>query len=358
MKTPLFYHKRPMFGLDIGSQTVKFLQLEMHQKNALVKAYGSVATDQKIMKGGVVTNIPKAAELIDELLANQVKGSLTTNRVVMSIPVAHVFTRVLSLPAMSKKELESAMQLEVEQSVPMPSKNLYYDYETTDIGDPENTLVRMVAAPRAIVDSYVDVCDMLGLDLALVQTNIKADAQLCMNYEDLTADSPYIIVDVGGDSIDVGILDATLRVTGTVDEGGNSLTQAIAQALHLSPSKANALKVNQGISAGTHQQKIKTAVAPLLDKVILEIKRMIRFYEERVHEGSEISQILIVGGGANMPGLGDYLTDATHIPTRVSSPWGRYITFGKLEPPEHADLPRFLTCAGLALARDQEVFGL
>lgn len=358
MKTPLFYHKRPFFGLDIGSQTVKFLQLDANQKKAVVKAYGSVATDQKIMHEGVITNISKAAELVDELLAKNMHGKLDTNRVVMSIPVAHVFTRVVSLPTMSKKELESAMQLEVEQSVPMPTKAIYYDYETTDIGDPDNMLVRIVAAPRAIVDSYVDVCDMLGLDLALVQTNIRADAQLCMMYEDLTPNSPYIVVDVGGDSIDVGILDETLRVTGTVDEGGNSLTNAIAKALHLSPAKANKIKVDQGISAGAHQAKVKTAVTPILDKVILEIKRMIRFYEERVREGSEISQILIVGGGANMPGLGDYLTDATHIPTRVSSPWGNHITFGKLEPPEHADLPRFLTCAGLALARDDEVFEL
>lgn len=356
MKTPLFYHKRPIFGLDIGSQTVKFLQLEQRKNQAVVKAYGSVEADQEIMKAGVITNIPKAAELIDTLLAQNMQGTLTTNRVVMSIPVSHVFTRVLTLPVMSRKELRSAMQLEVEQSVPMPVKNLYYDYETTDLGDPENELVRIVAAPRNIVDSYVEVCEMLGLDLTLVQTNISADAQLCAKYEELIPDSPYVIVDVSGDSIDVGILDRTLRVTGTVEEGGNSLTQAIAKVLHLSPAKANKVKVTQGLSLGTNQDKIRTAVEPILDKVVMEIKRMIRFYEERVHEGSEVSQILIVGGGANMPGLGDYLTNATHIPSRVSSPWSRYVTFGKLEPPEFADLPRYLTCAGLALAEDEEVF--
>jgi hypothetical protein len=49
---------------------------------------------------------------------------------------------------------------------------------------------------------------VLGLDLALVQTNIRADAQLCRLYEDTTADHPYVIVDMGGDSIDVGILDS------------------------------------------------------------------------------------------------------------------------------------------------------
>ena len=125
MKTQLFYHKKPMFGLDIGSQTVKFLQLEVHGRKAQVCAYGSVATEEKIMKDGVIVNIPKAAEQVDSLLAEHAKGTLTTNRVVMSIPVAHVFTRVLSLPTMSKKELDNAVQLEVEQSVPVPSKDLY-----------------------------------------------------------------------------------------------------------------------------------------------------------------------------------------------------------------------------------------
>lgn len=356
MKTPLFYHKRPVFGLDIGSQTVKFVQLEKKPKHSVVKAYGSIATDQKIMKGGVITNIPKAAELVDAMLSKNLKGHLTTNRVVMSIPVSHAFTRVLTLPPMSSKELENAIQLEVEQSVPVASKDLYFDYEVMDSDNDNQILVRMEAVPKNIVDSYVDMCDMLGLDLSLIQTNIKADAQLCMNYENLTSDNPYIIVDVGGDSIDVGILDQTLRVTGTVDEGGNSLTNAIAKSLNLLPAKANDIKVSQGIGAGTNQKKVKAAVTPILDKVILEIRRMTRFYEERVKEGGEISQIVIVGGGANMPGLGDYLTDEIHIPTTVSSPWGKRISFGRLEPPEHADLPRFLTCAGLALVQDEEIF--
>lgn len=358
MKTPLFYHKRPLFGLDIGSQTIKFVQLEKHAKHVGVKAFGSIATDEAIMKAGVITNIAKAAGLIDTLLADHTKGRLTTNRVVMGVPVSRAFTRVLTLPALSPKEMHSAVQLEVEQSIPVPSKDLYYDYETTDIGDPENVLVRIVATPKAIINSYVDVCDMLGLELVLAQTNIKADAQLCSRFENIGKDSPYVIIDVGGDSVDVGILDHTLRVTGTVDEGGNSLTQAIARSLHLSPEKANNIKVTQGIGAGKNQQKVLEAVSPILDKVVHEIQRMIRFYEERVHEGSQVSQILIVGGGANMPGLGDYLTNATHLPTRVSSPWNRFIRFDKIEPPEHADLPRFLTSVGLALAQEEEIFGL
>lgn len=337
---------------------MKAMQLEAHQGKATVKAFGSIDTDARIMKNGVITNIPEAAKTIDTLLSKELSGTLTTNRVVMGVPVSHVFTRVLTLPLMSKKELDNAVQLEVEQSVPVASKNLYFDYETTDTGNPDNMLVRMVAVPRTIVDSYAAVCDLLKLDLALVQTNIRADAELCLMYEDLTGSNPYFILDVGGNSIDIGILDATLRVTGTVDEGGNSLTAAIAKELKVSESKAHTIKVTHGLNASKSQAKIMKAVDPILAKVTTEIKRMTRFYQERIKEDAEISQILIFGGGANMPGFGDYLTNATRIPTRVSSPWGNQIVFGKLEPPEHADLPRFLTCGGLALAKDNEALGL
>jgi type IV pilus assembly protein PilM len=358
MKTKLFYHRRPMFGLDIGSQSVKAMQLDTRGKKSTVLAYGSTSTDEKIMKGGVVTDVPAAAKLVDNLLAKEFNGTLTTNRVVMSVPVSRVFTRVLNLPAMSKKELDSAVKLEVDQSVPVPSKDLYYDYEATETADPKNVMVRMVAVPKSIIDSYTSVCDLLGLDLAMVQTNIQADAQLCLLYEDISGKNPYIIVDVGGNSIDVGMLDETLRVTGTVDAGGNNLTDSIATALKISSSEAHSIKITQGIGAGENQAKIKAAVTPILDKVITEINRMTRFYQERIKEGSKISQIVIVGGGANMPGLGDYLTDATRTPTKVTAPWGNDISFGKLSPPDSADLPRFLTCAGLALVRDEEIFGL
>jgi type IV pilus assembly protein PilM len=357
MKAPLFFHKKPLFGLDIGSQTVKLIQIDAKGNKAQVKAYGFIDTDEKIMKDGVISDVRGAAKLIDQLLAENVIGKLDTNRVAMSVPVSRVYTRVVTLPKMNNKELADAVQLEVEQSVPVPSKNLYFDFETTDIGEPNSQLVRMVAIPKEIVDSYSTVCDLLGLDLALIQTNIRADAQLCMRYEDLESNNPYIILDVGGNAIDIGVIDTTLRITGTVDEGGNSLTAAIAKNLKISEPKAHTLKISQGLSAGKQQVKVKEAVSPILDKVVKEIERMLRFYQERINKGAEISQILIVGGGASMPGLGDYLTNATRIATRVSSPWGDYISFGKLEPPESADLPRYLTCAGSAMADDKDILG-
>lgn len=355
-KQQLFYHKRPIFGLDIGSQTIKLMQLDYHKTGkAKVVGYGITKTTEKLVNDGVIVGVPDTAKLIDNLLAHGLKGKLTTSRVVMGIPVSHVFTRVITLPQMSKKELAAAVELEVEQSVPLAPKELYYDFEATGGLDSKETLVRMVAAPRRIIESYVDVCKMLRLDLSLIQTNIEADSQLSMLYEDVKKGAPYIIIDVGGVSVDVGILDTTLRVTGTVDTGGEKFTEAIAKVLKVPLNKAQHIKVTKGINPGPEQAKVRQALVPLFDKVVEEINHIKKFYLNRVQQGVEVSQILITGGGANVPGLGDYLTNATRIPTRVASPWSRKISFGHLDPPQKADLPRFLTAAGLALAKVEEV---
>lgn len=331
------------------------MQLNRSRRVATVQAYGIADNKQQVIKNGIITDTVAVAKQIDDLLSHNMIGRLSTNRVVMAIPVAYVFTRILNLPIMSRKELADAVKLEVDQSIPASSKDLYYDYEMTDVANSENMLVRLVAVPRAIVDSYEATCDLLKLDLSLIQTNIRADAQVCSLYEDTDAGSPYIILDVGRNSIDIGVLDDTLRITGTVDAGGDDLTKAIEKELSVSHDEAHEIKVGQGISAGKNQKKVVTAVSPILGKVEAEIKKILRFYEERVSADVAVSQILIVGGGANMPGLGDHLTNATHIATRVAAPWGNKVRFGKLEPPQLADLPRFLTCAGLALADEQEI---
>lgn len=136
--------------------------------------------------------------------------------------------------------------LRLEQSVPVAAKNLYYDYETTDTGDPANRLVRIVATPKDIVDSYVATCDLLGLDL---RCSNKYTCRCTALYEvrRFNTRHPVYYCRRCGDSIDVGIFDATLRVTGTAsEEGGNSLTEAIAKATRCRTRKSQYDKSHPG----------------------------------------------------------------------------------------------------------------
>ncbi|MDN5819364.1 MAG: cell division FtsA domain-containing protein, partial [bacterium] len=72
-----------------------------------------------------------------------------------------------------------------------------------------------------------------------------------------------------------------------------------------------------------------------------------RYYTERLNDEHKIEQVLIVGGGSNIPGIGDYFTNELLMPARVAVPWQK-LDFGKLPQPSKQFRPRYVTVAGLA----------
>jgi Tfp pilus assembly PilM family ATPase len=161
-------------------------------------------------------------------------------------------------------------------------------------------------------------------------------------------DLPSLIIDFGSVNTDLSIFDTTLRVTGTVQGGGDTLTNTIAKALQVTPHQANLIKTKYGLYPSKHQKKVEEALNPLLTSMANEIKKMIRFYQERTGKERTLGQVIIIGGGANMPGMADFLTDKIRVPARTCNPWIN-LDFGELQPPHQLEKTLYATAAGLAL---------
>jgi type IV pilus assembly protein PilM len=72
-----------------------------------------------------------------------------------------------------------------------------------------------------------------------------------------------------------------------------------------------------------------------------------RYYSERINSERKLEQLLIVGGGSNVPGIGEYFTESLVIAARVASPWQK-LDFGKVQEPPKQFRPRYITVAGAA----------
>ena len=159
---------------------------------------------------------------------------------------------------------------------------------------------------------------------------------------------PSVIVDIGVAQTDIAvIIDGTVRVTSSIALGGNTFTIEIAKRLGLSLQNAHQLKVLNGLNAGTRQAKITSSLKPTLDKIISETQKVIRYYNERLNKNRKMEQILIVGSGSNLPGIGEYFTNSLVMPVRVASPWQK-LDFGELTTPAKQYRSRYITVAGLA----------
>jgi type IV pilus assembly protein PilM len=359
-KIPNFYHDKPLFGLDIGHGSMKVMQLSeppatIPEKGyrPRVVGYGFTTFDKAAQDNGVVVQPEIIAKAAHDLFKNGLVGDITTRRVAIAIPAYRTFTRALQLPKLQAKELQEAVELEAEQYISLPLEELYLDFEI--VGETqENIELFVVAVPRTIVDSYVGLAQMLGLEAVLIEPTLSSSGRL-FSVGDTTKE-PVVIIDFGTLSCDISIFDGHTLVTGTVVQGGGAnFTNAIKSQLGVTLEEAGLIKTRYGLGVSKRQAEIQTALEPTMQLILKEIRRMLRYSEERYGESRPIKQIVTLGGGANMPGLSEYLTQALRMAVRHFDPW-QIFNYKGLQPPSTADRPMYAICAGLGLTHPKEVF--
>jgi type IV pilus assembly protein PilM len=359
VKTANFFHDKPLFGMDIGHGSLKVMQLEEQSAKAPLRThrprvigYGFTTFDKAAQEDGVVVEPEIIAKAATELFDKHLIGDITTRRVAFAIPAYRTFTRSLQLPRLNAKELKDAVELEAEQYISLPLDELYLDYEVNK-QTADNLELFSVAVPKTIVDSYLDLANILGLEAVLVEPTLSSSGRLFTIDEH--SDMATFIIDFGSLSSDISIFDKSVLVTGTVQGGGENFTNQIRDCLAVSQAEAGLIKTRYGLGASKRQDEILKALEPTLAQIVKEIRRMMRYYEERYGTDRPIGQIITLGGGANMPGLSEYLTNVLRLPVRHTDPW-QYFNYKGLQPPSPADKPMYTTVAGLSLVRPKEVF--
>lgn len=339
----LFYKDKPIIGLDISQTGIKIMAVD--PKKWLVTGYGSIDLDPTKVQKSLESDDTYLADNIRSLLTEKLVGELPSNHVVIGIPTSRTFSRTFTLPAKAEKTLADAIEIEVDQYIPIPMSSLYVDYEVIERTKEELTVI-MSAVPKNLIDSCVAATSSAGLQPVMVEPGINAVARVLEATEEghlLT-----LIIDIGPASTDIAILDGgAIRITGGIGIGGNTFTLDIAKKLGVTLENAHQLKVLNGLSAGPRQTKISSALQPSLQRIVSEVRKVIRYYNERLSSDRKIEQVLVVGGGSNVPGIGDYFTNELVMAARVASPWQK-LDFGKLAQPNKQFRPRYITVAGLA----------
>jgi type IV pilus assembly protein PilM len=350
--TKLFYKDKPLIGLDISQTGIKVMSVD--PKKWLVQGYGSLDLDPaKVQNSLDNAEDTYLAESISTLLKDNIIGSLGSDHVVVGLPTGRTFSRTFSLPASEEAGITSAVEVEVDQYIPIPLNSLYVDHEIIERTKDQLTIV-MSAVPSNLVDSCIAAVRAAGLTPVVAEPSINAVARVIEATEE--GHLSTLIVDIGPASTDIAVLDnGAIRVTGGVGIGGNTFTLDIAKKMNIALENAHQLKVLNGLSAGPRQAKISAALHPSLQRIITEVRKVIRYYNERLNDNRNIEQVLIVGGGANVPGIGEFFTNELVMPARVASPWQK-LDFGTLQQPNKQFRPRYITVAGLASVQNEDLW--
>lgn len=345
--------KKPTsFGLDIGKDNVKVVYIKSSKNKKLVTAYGRNNFKKGSIKEGEVVDFEELQRCIKELISEKITGTLSTDAVVTSIPVSYSYSRVFAMPKVSEKDLKDTVVLEAEQYIPTSISELYLSHEIIAQSDTQLEVL-VVAAPRKIVDSYIKLFEMLDIKIASIETSMNSIVRVFRSKSGSHASS--LVVDIGSHKSNLAVLDDTVRVTGYTSLGGNDITKAIADKLGISFQEANDIKISQGLLGGEHQNTISECVDTVMETILVEIRRMIDYYNKKHPSKDDISQVYMVGGSSYLPGLDSYMTDKLGISTLLCDPW-EGLEFSKINPPDQSVNGIYAGAVGLALANFEKSY--
>jgi len=347
-----FLEDEPLFGMDIGHKTLRVIQFDMTKKGPDLVGYGVVNFEPSAIVDGVIIKPELIAKQVVKMFESELIGEISTKRVAMCIPASRAFTQLVQLPTASIKDLKEAVWTEAEQNLMTSLDNVYIDYTITR-KDTDGIKVFVVAIPKKIVDSYLELTRILGLEVLSINSSVGAISQIFAL--DKTSDIPSVLIDFGAVSTDISVYSKGLVVSSTVAFGGDNITRAIVKGLNLTNDEAMMVKSTQGLLAGEVQKLIVPALQQSLDILIKEIRRTIRYYEQRFTNEPPIGQVITMGGGANLPGLASYLTGHLRLPVRPFV-LSAFMNFGQLQQFHKADRTSYATAAGLAVTNPAEIF--
>ncbi len=340
--TKLFHKDKPLVGLDISSTDMKIMSIDI--KRQFVTGYGVMDLDPLQIKKALDGEGNYLTASLQTLLEKKLVGNLVSDQVALGIPTARTFSRTFTVPANAERTLKEAVAIEVGQYIPLPLSLLYVDYDIIERNNDLLTVI-MSAVPRKLVDTALTACESVGLSVTLVEPAINAVARVLKSTEE--GYLPTVIVDIGAANTDIAVLDGSVRITGGIATGGNTFTLDIAKKLGVTLENAHQLKVLNGLSPGPKQAKLAGALRPSLRGIITETRKVIRYYNERLSSDRRLEQVLVVGSGSNVPGIGDYFTNELVMPARTANPW-QELDFGELPQPAKQFRSRYISVSGLA----------
>jgi type IV pilus assembly protein PilM len=294
--------------------------------------------------------------IVDTIREAMDAGRFKTKDVAVAVSGHSVIVKKVSLPSMSKEELEDQIQWEAEQYIPFDVNEVHLDFQILETSEGEGQMdVLLVAAKKDLVDDYVQVINEAGLNAVAIDVAAFAvENAFEYNYEE-PGDDIIALVNIGAQVVNINIVDHGVPAfTRDITTGGNQYTEEIQKALSVSYEEAERLKL--GGSGPDHgqevvPQEVEQAMRSVTDIVIGEIARSLDFYTATAAE-SRISRVLLSGGGSRIVGLDSAFAERTGLPVETFNPLSRMLPSQGFDPETLADLaPSLGVGIGLATRR-------
>jgi type IV pilus assembly protein PilM len=349
-----FGSEENLTGLDIGSGSIKILQLKKSKGTFKVERFGIKALPTETIVDGSIMDGLEVVSAIKEISSEQ---KLKQKNVALSISGTSVIVKKISLPPMSEEDLEKQIKFEAEQYIPFDINDVYLDFHIlrSEAGVTEGQQemsVLLVATKKDKLNDYANAVREAGLIPKVVDVDAFAiENMYCVNYETLPGELTAL-VNIGASVMNINILKGgSSAFTRDITIGGNRYTERLQQDLGLSYEDAEAAK--KGQRNGADEVAVNAVIAMVDMEVASEIGRSFDYFRT-TSSYDDIARIVISGGCARIKSLPSRIAEHLSLETTLADPF-RALDVSDLKMASEEMAEMSLSAAvvvGLALRRE------
>lgn len=348
-----FKDKQSVLGVDIGSSSIKVVQLRKEKERAILETYGEVATGPyaglKISQNAKLAE-DKAAEAIRDVIRES-NAKAKTARV--AIPLKSSFVKIISLPIAEGKNIADIITMEAKRHIPVPVSEVTLDWwvipkavedEENGKSAPVGTDVLLVAIHNDVVNEYKKIISKAGIADAAYEVESFSLIRSAIS----RGSSTIAVIDIGSSSSKMAVVDyGVMKSSHLVGKGSHDITLAISQSLGVDFAKAEDMKREIGLSDLPEHQEIVSVMEPILDYIFHEAGIFLRNFQSRY--GRSVNKVVFTGSGSLLKGMTNLGVKRLTVEVEYADP------FGKTEHPVFLSGalkeigPNFSVAAGLAL---------
>jgi type IV pilus assembly protein PilM len=343
----------PLIGLDIGSSSVKIVELSQAIGGGLRLERYAI---EPLPRGAVVDgNIDKIEVVAEAVKRAWRRAGCKIKSVSMALPASAVITKRIALPAnLREEELEMQVESEANQYIPFALDEVSLDFQVLGPipNAPDDVEVLIAASRKEKVEDRMAVAQAAGLKPIVIDVESYA---MRSALERLIGQLPnggvglvIAVFYVGANTTSVTVMhDGEAIYEREQPFGGQQLTGDIARTYGI-PAEEAELKKRSGDLPANYENEV---LRPFIDAAATEITRALQFFFTSTPY-TRVDQIMLSGGSAVLAGLPEALMERAQVPTSVISPFkGMEISSGVRDKQLRLDAPALLTPCGLAMRR-------
>ncbi|MFH0804370.1 MAG: type IV pilus assembly protein PilM [Candidatus Zambryskibacteria bacterium] len=352
-------------GIDIGSSSIKVVQLQKKGSKAILQTYGELSLGPYAGASiGQSTNLPidKTVQAVNDLLSEK-EVAISTRVCGLAIPFKASLLSIIEMPDIGQKELAGMVPIEARKYIPVPISDVTIDWSIIPKSEVEENVsqiknqnkgktveILLVAIHNNIINQYKEVVSKTQLDAKFFEIEVFSSMRAILE----GVQGPVMIFDMGASTTKLYLVDRGLiHYSHTIEKGSQDITLNVARTLNISTEEAEVMKRSIGMGKTVDGVDLSETVSVIADNIFSEANRFLFEFQKKMNQN--IKSVFLIGGGSALRGFRDLAAQNFKVEVIAGNPFEKVEVPAFLENILKETGPEFTVAVGAALRCLQEI---